>query len=189
MRGPAPRISSNASAALTLCQSRPESLLWFDSCVEPSHNEMLACCSRIMFLYVGVVDRHTNRHSFSSLFLQCCAKKSTLLKIRQQTEHQCQLALSCLQPAYSKEACNACEHWSLKKTLLGKALAEGSQSLRVGNRGRNTPQHSPSRKKNNHGQVRNVHAVPFPAEFSPTGDTQKRRNDNCMERHTLQVDA
>ena len=52
---PAPSltISGTASVALTLRRPRQESLLCFDSCSEPSHNGVMACCSRLMLLYIA----------------------------------------------------------------------------------------------------------------------------------------
>ena len=74
MRGPAPTISSSASVDLTLYRSRSESLLGFHSYVEPSHNEVLACCSWLMLLYIEAVDRYANRRGFLPLLLQCRGK-------------------------------------------------------------------------------------------------------------------
>ena len=57
---PSLTISSTAFAALTLRQPKSESLSWFHSCSEPSHNEAIVCSSRLTLLYIPAVDRHTN---------------------------------------------------------------------------------------------------------------------------------
>ena len=144
MRGPALTISNSASVDLTLYRSRPESLLGFHSYAEPSHNEVLACCSWLMLLYIEAVDRYANRRGFLSLLLQCRDKKSSLTGIKQPPDDQGQQALLCSSLSYPKELNYICWNWR-KKTRPGKALIEGSLSLLSGNHGRNTPQHTPEK--------------------------------------------
>ena len=66
---PSPKISSNASVALTLHRPRPESFLCFDSYSASSYNVVMSCCSRTMLLNTAAVDQHTDQHEFLSLLL------------------------------------------------------------------------------------------------------------------------
>ena len=153
---PAPSltISSTAFAALTLRQPKSESLSWFHSCSEPSHNEAIVCSSRLTLLYIPAVDRHTNHSGRLSLLLQFRAKQPSLIGTKQTTERQGQRVLLYLPLIYPKEVHNACEHWDLERTLPGKALIEGSQSPRSDNHGRNSPQHTPkNRELINHARI------------------------------------
>ena len=143
MRGLAPTISSNASAALTLCQSRPESLLWFHSCVEPSHNEVLACCSWLMFLDIEEIDRYANRRGFLSLLLQCRDKKPSFMRTKQLTDRHNQQAEILTPLFYPKES--KIERLSLGEWDLSdheQALIDGSRSLLLETHGKNFPQNS-----------------------------------------------
>ena len=145
---PAPSltISSTAFAALTLRRPKSESLSWFHSCSEPSHNEAIVCSSRLTLLYIPAVDRHTNHSGRLSLLLQFRAKQPSLIGTKQTTERQGQRVLLYLPLIYPKEVHNACEHWDLERTLPDKALIEGSQSPRSDNHGRNSPQHTPKKR-------------------------------------------
>ena len=147
---PAPSltISTTAFAALTLRRPKSESLSWFHSYSEPSHNEPIACSSRLKLLYIPAVDRHTNHSGRLSLLLQFRAKQPSLIGTKQTTERQDQKVLLYLPLIYPKEVHNACEHWDLKRTLPDKALIEGSQSPRSDNHGRNSPQHTPKTTEN-----------------------------------------
>ena len=128
MRGPAPTISSSASVDLTLYRSRPESLLGFHSCVEPSHNEVLACCSRLMLLHIEEVDRYAKRHELLSLLLQCRDKKKPLPRTKRPTDLRNQQALFLTPLFYTKDS-HYVDRWCLEgDTPLDKASIEGSLS-------------------------------------------------------------
>ena len=145
--GPSLKISSTASAALTLRRPRPESLLCFHSCLEPSHSKAVACCSRLTLLYIAAVDRHTNHPGCLSVLTQFRAKQPSLIGTMQTSERRDQKVLLYLSLIYPKEVHNACEHWDLERTLPDKALIEGSQSPRSDNHGRNSPQHTPKKRR------------------------------------------
>ena len=142
MRGPAPRISSSASVDLTLYRSRPESLLGFHSYLEPSHNEVLACCSWLMLLYIEAVDRYANRRGFLSLFLRCCDRKSSLLKARQTTDNQAETVRLPTFSFYLKESQTVSERlqeWN--ESDHERALVDGFRSPLLETHGKNFPQY------------------------------------------------
>ena len=105
----------------------------------------MACCSQLTLLYVAVVDRHTNHPGCLSLLLQFRAKQPSLIGTKQLAERRDQKVLLYLLLVYPKEVHNTCVHQDLERTRPGKALTEGSQSLRSGNLGRNSPQHTPKK--------------------------------------------
>ena len=112
---PSPTISSTASAALTLRRPKSESLLCFDSCSQPSHNEVIACCSRLMLLYIAAVDRYTKGRGFLPLLLQCRDKKPSLKEAKQPSDFRNQKAHSLTALFYSEESRNAYKSWRLTK--------------------------------------------------------------------------
>ena len=190
MRGLAPTISSNASAALTLCQSRPESLLWFHSCVEPSHSGVSSCCSWLMLLYTEAVDRNANRHGFLSLLLQCRDKKPSLMRTKQPTDRRNQQAAFLTPLFYLKESQNVSQglvSWS--SADHEQALIDGSRSLLLEIHGKNFPQHLPSRIARNDVKAYEALAFPYPAESSAIGNTQRHNGGTHMGPHNLQADA
>ena len=105
----------------------------------------MGCYSRLTLFYIAAVDRNTNHSGRLSLLLQFRAKQPSLIGTKQTTERRDQKALLYLPLIYPREVHNACERWDLERTLPGKALIEGSQSLRSDNHGRNSPQHTPKR--------------------------------------------
>lgn len=148
MRGLAPTISSNASAALTLCQSRPESLLWLHSFMKASHNEVTACCSWLMLLYIEVVDRYANQRGFLSLLLQCRDKKPSFMRAKQLTDLRNQQAAFLTPLFYSKESQNVSQglgEWNLSDHE--QALIGGSRSLPLETHGTNFPQLTRNKRK------------------------------------------
>ena len=92
---PAPSltISSTAFAALTLRRPKSESLSWFHSCSEPSHNEAMAYSSRLTLLYIATVGRCTYHSGRLSLLLQFRAKQPSLKGTRLPTERRDQKVL------------------------------------------------------------------------------------------------
>ena len=177
MRGPVPTISSSASVDLTLYRSRSESLLGFHSYVEPSHNEVLACCSWLMLLYIEAVDRYANRRGFSSLFLQCRDKKSSLTGIKQPPDDQDQQALLNLSLSYPKGLSYNC--WNLhKQTRPCKASIVESLFLLLGNHGRNTPQHTPKRRRTDQP------CMNFQTAVVQAGKCPGLNNTNCVLSYT-----
>ena len=190
MRGPAPRISSSASVDLTLYRSRPESLLGLHSYVEPSHNEVLACCSWLMLLYIEAVDRYANRRGFLSLLLRCCDRKSSLLKARQPTDHQAETVRLLTFLFYLKESQTVSERlqeWN--ESDHEQALVDGFRSPLLKTHGKNFPQHSPSRIARNAVRAYEALAFPYPAESSAIGNRQRHNGGTHKEHHNLQADA
>ena len=190
MRGPAPRISSSASVDLTLYQSRPESLLGFHSYLEPSHNEVLACCSWLMLLYIEAVDRYANRRGFLSLLLRCCDRKSSLLKARQLIDHQAETVRLPTFLFYLKESQTVSERlqeWN--ESDHERALVDGFRSPLLETHGKNFPQHSPSRIARNAVRAYEALAFPCPAESSAVGNRQRHNGGTHKEHHNLQADA
>ena len=90
---------------------------------------------------------HTNPHGFWFLLIQCRAKQPSVTGTMRLTERRDQKALLYQPLIYPKEVHNTCEHWDLEQTRPGKALTEGSQSLRSDNHGRNSPQRTPKNGK------------------------------------------
>lgn len=100
-------------------------------------------CSRLTLLYMAAVDQHTNQPGCLSILLQCHAKQPSLIGTKQLTEHRDQQVLLYSPLIYPREVHSTCEHWDPEPTRPGKALTEGSQSLRSDNHGRNSPQRTP----------------------------------------------
>ena len=177
---PAPflTISSTAFAALTLRRPKSESLSWFHSCSEPSHNEAIVCSSWLTLLYIPAVDRHTNHSGRLSLLLQFRAKQPSLIGTKQTTERQGQRVLLYLPLIYPKEVHNACEHWDLERTLPDKALIEGSQSPRSDNHGRNSPQHTPKKRRTRQSCTNFENAVVQVVQYPGLNNT------NCVLSYT-----
>ena len=190
MRGPAPTISSSASVDLTLYRSRPESLLGFHSYVEPSHNEVLACCSWLMLLYIEAVDRYANRRGFLSLLLQCRDKKPSFMRSKQLTDLRNQQAAFLTPLFYLKESQNVCQRlgsWNLSDHE--QALVDGFRSPLLETHGKNFPQHPPSRIACNAVKAYEALAFPYPAESSAVGNRQRHNGGTHKEHHNLQADA
>ena len=108
----------------------------------------MAYYSWLTLLYIAAVDRDTDHSGRLSLLLQFRAKQTSLIGTKQTTERRDQKVLLYLPLIYPREVHNACERWDLERTLPGKALIEGSQSLRSDNHGRNSPQHTPKKTEN-----------------------------------------
>ena len=134
--------------------------------------------------------RHTSRHGFLSLLLQCRDKKPSVMRTTRLTDRRNQQAGFLTPLFYLKESQNASQRlvsWNLSDHE--QALVDGFRSPLLETHGKNFPQHSPSRIARNAVRAYEALAFPYPAESSAVGNRQRHNGGTHKEHHNLQADA